>query len=398
MLIGATIIEKGRVTGAVSDMNGKYLTIMDKSVITRVEIIKLNIPYKEPFVISLGVIPEATNVVIRLHTSDGFTGSGECAPFAYIVGETQETVFELAKKVSKLLIGKDPCAIGDRLEEIDRAVKGNATMKSAFDMALYDLAAQQAGMPLYRLLGGSNNREVYTDMTISIGDPIKVAADAKAFKKEGFPAIKVKLGTTMQEDVERIRAVRDAVGSDYPIRIDANQGWDAITAIQILKALEPYGIEHCEEPIPHWNNKELVKVRENSPIPIMADESIFNHHDAFRLAQMGACDYFNIKFSKSGGIYNALKIVAVAEASGIKCQVGCMSESRFALTALMHLVQARDTIVHFDMDSSLMLADDPVTGGIEYMGKGRWVLGEEPGIGAGFDENYLESMEKAIVQ
>ncbi|MCK5066563.1 MAG: dipeptide epimerase [Bacteroidales bacterium] len=370
---------------------------MSSAAITKVDIIKVNIPYKEPFVISLGVIPEATNVVVRIHTSLGITGTGECAPFVFIVGETQETVFELAKKVGKLLLGKDPFANEDRLYEIDRAVQGNYTMKSAFDMALYDLLALKAGMPLYQLLGGSNNREIHTDMTISIGPPEKVAGDALSFKKEGFPAIKVKLGTTMKEDVARIRAIRQAVGPDYPIRIDANQGWDTITAIETLKALEPYNIEHCEEPIAHWNNRELVKVRENSPIPIMADESVFDHHDAFRLASMGACDYFNIKFSKSGGINNALKIVAVAESAGIKCQVGCMSESRFALTALMHLVLARDTIVHYDMDSSLMLDADPVTGGIEYQGSGKWTLNEQPGIGAGFDEKYLETMEKVTI-
>lgn len=370
---------------------------MQTMVITKVDIIKLNIPYKEPFVISLGVIHEATNVVIRIQTDAGLTGTGECAPFVFIVGETQETVFELAKQVGKMLVGRDPLAIEERLREIDRAVKGNPTMKSAFDMALYDLLALSAEMPLYRLLGGSNNREIHTDMTISIGDPKKMWRNAEEFKKAGFPAIKVKLGTTTREDVARIKAIREAVGPDYPIRIDANQGWDTITAIETLKALEPYGIEHCEEPIPHWNNRELVKVRENSPIPIMADESVFDHHDAFRLASMGACDYFNIKFSKSGGINNALKIVAVAEAAGIKCQVGCMSESRFALTALMHLVLARENIVHYDMDSSLMLDADPVTGGIEYMGSGRWILAERPGIGADFDESYLESMEKVTI-
>ncbi len=367
------------------------------ATITKIELIKLNIPYKEPFVISLGIIPEATNVVVRIHTSTGLTGTGECAPFVFIVGETQETVFELAKQVGKVLLGKDPFAIAERLFEIDRAVKGNPTMKSAFDMALYDLLALKANLPLYQLLGGSNNREIHTDMTISIGAPEKVARDALEFKKAGFPAIKIKLGTTTREDVARIRAIREAVGPDYPIRIDANQGWDTITAIETLKALEPFGIEHCEEPIPHWNNRELVKVREHSPIPIMADESVFDHHDAFRLASMGACDYFNIKFSKSGGIHNALKIVAVAESAGIKCQVGCMSESRFALTALMHLVLARDIIVHYDMDSSLMLDADPVTGGIKYQGAGLWTLMEEPGIGAGFDEAYLEPMEKIIL-
>jgi len=370
---------------------------MPKTVINSVEVIKLNIPYKEPFVISLGVINEATNVVVKIETSDGLTGIGECAPFVYIVGETQETVFELAKQISKLLKGKDPFAIEDRLAEIDRAVQGNPTMKSAFDMALYDLLAKKANLPLYKLLGGNNKREVYTDMTISIDSPEKMAKDALDFKNAGFPAIKLKLGTTTELDVARVKAIREAVGMDYPIRIDANQGWDPVTAIKTLNALNKYNIEHCEEPIPHWNNKELVRVRKNSPISIMADESVFDHHDAFRLASVGACDYFNIKFSKSGGIHNALKIIAVAESAGIKCQVGCMSESRYALTALMHVVAARRSIVHFDIDSSLMLSEDPVTGGIIYKGSGKWELGDEPGIGASFDDNYLKNMERIIV-
>lgn len=370
---------------------------MDKTVITRIEIIKLNIPYKEPFVISLGVINSATNVVIKIHTKSGLVGIGECAPFVYIVGETQETVFELSKQIAKLLKGKDPFAIEDRLLEIDRAVEGNYTMKSAFDMALYDLLAKQARLPLYKLLGGSNLRDIYTDMTISIGTPEKMAKDALGFKKDGFPAIKAKLGTTTKDDVARIKAIREAVGNDYPIRIDANQGWDTVTAINTLKALEKYNIEHCEEPIPKWNNTELVKVKENSPISIMADESVFDHHDAFRLASMGACDYFNIKFSKSGGINNALKIIAIAEASGIKCQVGCMSETRYALTALMHFVVARKNIVHYDIDSSLMLAEDPVIGGIQYKGNGQWVLDDTIGIGADFKEDFLSKMESVTV-
>jgi L-Ala-D/L-Glu epimerase len=370
---------------------------MKTSLITKVEVIKLNIPYKEPFVISLGVINSATNVAIKLHTSCGLTGIGECAPFVYIVGETQETVYELSIQLGKMLIGKNPFEIEERLREINRAVSGNYTMKSAFDMALYDLLAKKANLPLYQLLGGSKSREIYTDMTISIGTPEKMAKDALAFKKEGFPAIKIKLGTSTADDVARIKAIRKAVGAEYPLRIDANQGWDTVTAINTLKALAPYGIEHCEEPIPKWNTRELVKVRANSPISIMADESVFDHHDAFKLASMGACDYFNIKFSKSGGINNALKINAIAEASGIKCQVGCMSESRYAITALMHFVYACRNVVHYDMDSPLMLADDPVTGGIHYQGKGKWTLDDTIGIGADFKEDYLERMEKRMI-
>nr|WP_321412194.1 dipeptide epimerase [uncultured Carboxylicivirga sp.] len=367
------------------------------AIITKVEIIKLNIPYKEPFVISLGVIPGATNVVIKLHSSDGLIGIGECAPFVFIVGETQETVFELSKMIGKMLKGKDPYCLQERLMEIEKAVHNNYTMKSAFDMALYDLAAKKAKMPLYKYLGGSNNREIFTDMTISIGSPEKVAADAKNFKEAGFPAIKVKLGTNLKDDVARIKSIREVVGNSYPIRIDANQGWDVITAIKILKALDKFNIEHCEEPIPAWNYLQLPKVRQQSPIPIMADESLFTHYDAMKLAKIEACDYFNIKFSKSGGINTALKINSIAESAGIKCQVGCMSESRYALTALMHFVLACPNVVHYDIDSSLMLAEDPVIGGIEYQGKGQWTIGDSIGIGADFKEDVLANSETAIL-
>lgn len=368
------------------------------SIITQIEIIKLNIPYQEPFIISLGVIPAATNVVVKIYSSDGLVGMGECAPFVFIVGETQETVFELAQQVGKILIGKNPYALQERLAQIDRAVYANYTMKSAFDMAFYDMAAKRAGIPLYQYLGGSNNRDIYTDMTISIGEPEKVAADALAFKKKGFPAIKVKLGTTMNDDVARIKAIREVVGDDYPLRIDANQGWDTVTAIKTLQALEHFDIEHCEEPIPAWNYMELPKVRAQSPIPIMADESVFTHYDAIRLIKLEACDYFNIKFAKSGGIQTALKINAIAEAAGIKCQVGCMSESRYALTALMHFVLACPNVVHYDIDSSLMLAEDPVVGGIDYRGNGLWEINDAPGIGADYKEDVLEKAEKVSIQ
>ncbi len=370
---------------------------MNKTKIVRTEIYKLNVPLKEPFVISLGTFYDATNLLVKIYTDNGLFGTGECSPLVFIVGETQESEFIHAQQIAGLLKGKDPFAIEERLQEIDRAFPGNSTLKSAFDMALYDLLAKEANLPLYKLLGGSNNREIFTDMTIVIDSPEKMAEKALSYKNEGFPALKVKLGTNSRDDVARIKAIREAVGINIPIRIDANQGWDPVTAIKTLKAMEPYDIEHCEEPIPHWNNRELVRVRENSPISIMADESVYDHRDAFRLASMGACDFFNIKFSKSGGIYNALKIISVAESCGIKTQVGCMLETRFGLTALTHLVAARNNIVHFDIDSSFLLAEDPVTGGIEYKGKGQWILPETPGIGADFKPGYLENLEKMIV-
>ncbi len=366
--------------------------------ITKIEIYKLNVPLKEPFIISLGVIKTANSIVLKIHTDHNIYGTGEGNPYMFIVGETQEADFEYAKMLAKLLIGKNPLEIENRLAEIDRILKFNPTIKSAFDMALYDILGKSTGLPLYKLWGGTNNRKITTDMTVSIDKPEKMANDALKFKKAGFPAIKVKLGDNFKNDIKRIDAIRKAIGYEIPLRIDANQGWDTHTAIKTLKALDKYDIEHCEEPIPRWNVTDLPYVRAHSPIAIMADESLFDHHDAFRLAKTQACDYFNIKLSKSGGLNNALKIVSIAEAAGIKSQVGCMSETRFGLTALMHLVIARSNIVHFDLDSALMLAEDPVTGGIEYKEKGQVILpDDEPGIGADFKSEYLDKMDKTVI-
>lgn len=365
--------------------------------IEKIEIIKLNIELKEPITISLGSFYQTNNIVIKIYANSGMTGIGESSPEKHITGETQSSEFETARYLATVLRKKNPLAIEDRLHEINRALHGNFTIKSAFDMALYDLLAKEAGMPLYKLLGGGNTREIHTDMTVYLGTAEKMAAQALEYKNEGFPTIKIKLGTSTGDDIARIKAIRDAIGYELPLRIDANQGWDTVTAIKTLKALEPFRIEHCEEPIAHWNNRDLVRVRKHSPIPIMADESVFDHRDAFRLASMGACDYFNIKLAKSGGIHNALKIIAIGEAAGIKSQVGCMTESRYALTALTHIVAAKNNIAWFDLDSCLSHAEDPVTGGIQYQGRGKWILPETPGIGADFDPDFLDGMEKVIV-
>jgi len=343
--------------------------------IDRIELIKLNIALKEPITISLGTSYKTENIIIKIHTDAGLTGIGEASPEKTIVGELQSSEFETAKHLAKIIKGENPLVIEDRLNDLDNALAGNPTVKSAFDMALYDILAKHAKMPLYQLLGGGNSREIVTDMTDYLGSPEKMAKQALEYKNEGFPSIKAKLGTSFHEDVERIKTIREAIGYKIPLHIDANQGWDTVTAIKTLKAIEKYNIEYCEEPIAHWNNRDLVRVRNNSPIPIMADESVFDHKDAFRLASMGACDYFNIKLSKTGGIHNALKIIAIGEAAGIKSRVGCMSESRYALTALTHLAAARNSIVFFDIDSSLSHAEDPVEGGIQYKGNGKWEMG-----------------------
>ena len=365
--------------------------------IRQVELYKLSIPLKEPFTTSLGTDYSAENVLIKIITNEGITGFGECSPYMPINGESQDTCFIVGQYFAKALIGKDPLQIEACINLMDKIIYGNSSIKSAFDIALYDIAAQQAGLPLYKFIGGENNKTIITDYTVSIGEPQKMALDAMKIKEEGYPAIKIKLGKNGKTDVERIKAIREAVGNEIPLRIDANQGWAVEEAIETLQALAVYHIQHCEEPIARWNFMRLPEIKKASPIPIMADESCSDEHDAERLIQIKACDYFNIKLGKSGGIFKALKMARMAEAANIHLQVGAMVESRLAMTAFAHYALCSPMIEHYDFDTALMFIEDPVTGGIVYEKNGVVKVPEAIGLGATIDEGWLKKMEKIVL-
>lgn len=363
---------------------------MNTIAISQVELYKLSIPLKAPFVISLGPIYNAENVVVVIRTDAGISGFGESSPFMSINGESADTGIVVAEYLAKSIIGKDALDIGSRITDMDRVIYGNQSIKSAFDMALYDIAAQHAGQPLYQFLGGHKTKLITTDYTVSIGEPSAMAKEALWIKEQGFPAIKVKLGQDGRMDVKRINAIRDAVGTDIPIRIDANQGWSIPEAIETLKALSVFDIQHCEEPIPRWAFMQLPAVRKESPIPIMSDESCGDDHDAERLISIGACDYLNIKLGKSGGIYKALKMVKLAEQADMHLQVGAFMESRLAMTAFAHFSLCSPMITHYDFDTSLMFSEDPVDGGMKYLQNGVIEVPDAPGIGATISSKWLE--------
>jgi L-alanine-DL-glutamate epimerase-like enolase superfamily enzyme len=361
-------------------------------IITKISIHKLSIPLIEPFITSLGKDEEAKNIVVRIQTASGRIGFGECSPYMPINGESQDTCYLVGQLFGKALLQMDVLDIKGIHARMNAIIYGNNSIKSAFDIACYDIAAQAANMPLYRFLGGKK-KVITTDYTVSIGDPDQMAADAVKVLQRGFPYIKVKLGRDGSTDILRMQKIRKAVGSDIPLRIDANQGWSVEEAIQTLQALAPLNIEHCEEPIARWNYTQLPKIREASPIPIMADECLGDEHDAARLIELNACQYMNIKLGKSGGIWPALQIVRQAEAAGVKLQVGAMIESRLAMTAFAHFSLCSDQIIHYDFDTALMLQEDPVEGGIRYQHGGLIEVPERPGIGATISNQWLNRSE-----
>jgi len=363
--------------------------------ITKVNLYRFSIPMI-PFTIATGTMDHAQNVFIRVHTDAGFYGVGECSAFPMIVGETQDTCLIMAREFAKLWLGKDALDLPGRLQQLHDFTAGNTTIKSAFDMALYDIAAKHAGLPLYQFLGGEK-RVVESDITIGIASPEEMAVKALEFKQSGAHILKVKLGKDAAGDVDRVKQIRDAVGNELKIRIDANQGWSFDDAKFALQAMGQYSIEFCEQPMRTWYDNRLPQLMRLSPVKIMADESVYSHHDARKQINSGSCDYINIKLAKSGGIYEAKQIHDVAAEKGVSCMMGGMLESRIALSAKLHFVYASPNIRFYDMDTCMLgHLEDPCVGGVEFKGY-HLDIGNAPGIGADADEAFLKTCEYFVV-
>jgi o-succinylbenzoate synthase len=363
--------------------------------ITHTEIYRFSIPM-EPFVIATGTMHFAQNVLIKIFTDKGIHGTGECSAFPMIVGETQETCLAMAKDFAQILKGKNPLEIPERMQDLLAYADHNATIKSAFDMALFDIAAKHANLPLYKYLGG-HKKTIETDMTIGIDTPEGMAQTALKYKSNGCRIIKIKLGKKVDVDIERVKQIRAAVGDEMTLRLDANQGWTFDDALFALGALESQNIEFCEQPMRTWFDDRLPELTLNSPIKIMADESCYHHHDARKLINTQSCEYLNIKFAKSGGILEAQKIHEEALQKGVKCMIGSMLESRLALTANLHFALASPNVIFFDLDTCLLgHLVDPVVGGLTYDGYFLDVP-DTPGIGAEADPQFLKTCEQWLI-
>jgi L-alanine-DL-glutamate epimerase-like enolase superfamily enzyme len=358
----------------------------------QIDIFYFDIPLREPFKISIGTMIGANNVVVRILTDSGLIGLGEACPFPPITGETQETNIAAARSLRELLVGKDPLAIEDFGRAAGNFCRSNPSMVAGFDMALYDLLGKTSSLPLYRLLGGKRST-LETDITADLDSPEKMAAKAKQFVAAGYKKVKIKVGQDPEMDLARLEAIRAAIGYDRALSIDANQGWTVPQAISALKGMEKYKIQYVEQPVAAWDLAGLRAVRRQSPIPIMADEALFSPYDAINLVKEEACDYFNIKLMKSGGIWNALKIAHIGESGNIRAMVGCMLETRLGLTAAAHFAAAQGNIIFADLDGNASHAVDPIAGGMTVKG-GTITLPDEPGLGVDIDSAFLKKLRK----
>jgi o-succinylbenzoate synthase len=361
--------------------------------IRQIEVYHVTLKYREPFRIAPGTSIEADNVVVKLITDYGVIGWGESSPSKRVTGETTETVVRTLDKIGPKLIRMCPLRIEQNVELMDNLVEGNPAAKAAVEMALHDVLGKTVGKPLFMLLGGYRT-EVMTDITLGIKSAKEMALDAAKAVRKGFRALKVKLGTDPAEDVERVRAVREAAGDPVQMRVDANQGWTAEQAVHVLNKIEKFKIQFAEQPVSAEDIKGLREVRRNSPVPIMADESVHSPQDALRLIRAEAVDLINIKLMKCGGILKGRKISDVAEAARVPCMIGCMSESEIGITAAAHLAAGIKNIQYADLDSDLLHKDKLAKkGGMGIKGSARTF---SKSCGLGLEEIDTELLGKPI--
>ncbi|MBW1635541.1 MAG: dipeptide epimerase [Deltaproteobacteria bacterium] len=329
----------------------------------------VSVPLVTTFRTALRTVDRIENVIVTILTDSDLVGFGSAAPVAVITGETAASITGAIEYIGDSISGMKIGSWENILQRLNSCIIGNMSAKAAVDMAVYDLVAKSLDIPLYQLLGGMSS-DINTDITISIDTPEKMISESREKLASGFDILKIKVGGDPELDIRRLQLIQEAVGRQIRIRIDANQGWSAKEAVGVGRELERRGIliELMEQPVAASDFEGLRYVRDNVVFPVYADESLFSPGDALRLVKMNAVDGFNIKLMKCGGIYNAMKIAAIAEAAALPCMIGSMMECHISVAAAAHLAASRAVISRYDLDAPLFCSRNPASGGISYSG------------------------------
>lgn len=350
--------------------------------IVDIQIGKLSLPLAHPFKTALRTVERIEDIAVKVVGDNGMVGYGEAPPTAVITGDTTGSILcAIEDYIRPALIGMDLDNLDFVMARLNSCLVHNTSPKAAVDMALFDLWAKSQRNPLYQLLGNARS-SFETDLTISVNPTEEMVRDSLEAVKRGFRTLKIKVGKEGLADVERIAAIRDAVGDDIQLRVDANQGWDAKDAVAIIQTMEARGldIELVEQPVLAADVEGLRYVTNTVETPILADEAVFSLSDARHIIETHAADYLNLKLMKTGGIWNAMQICKLAEERGVRCMIGCMLESQVAVAAAAHLCGGQSVITMADLDGPSLCACEPFRGGPHFEGA-TIRLNDTPGIG-----------------
>jgi len=299
----------------------------------------IKIPVKNPYIFSHGILKEFSNVLVRTWTDEGIVGIGESSfvPGGGVSEETPESVKPIIDKyLAPAIIGEDPFNLELIHKKMDAIIPRNLIAKSGIDLSLWDIMGKYLNMPVYKLLGGNYESKIIASYTLSIDTPEKMAEQAIFRKQQGYLTLVVKIGRDAESDIERLRLVREAVGNNIKIRLDANEAYRPDQAIRIIRKMEKYNPEFVEEPVKRWDLDGMAQVAHAVDTPISSDESNTSLDSVRKIIEKKAASIINIKISKNGGIYRSKKIAALAEAAGIPVIVGGANTYEIGRQACRH--------------------------------------------------------------
>jgi L-alanine-DL-glutamate epimerase-like enolase superfamily enzyme len=319
----------------------------------------LDLTLKEPYQIAYETVSRSHNIVLKVIADGGLTGYGCAAPDREITGESPEEVLaQTAGPIRSLLEGGDAFRHSYYHQQLKQLKGVGPSARAMVDIALFDLLARKAGLPLYQLLGGYRC-SIPTSITIGIRPLGETLERAGEFLKAGFKVLKLKGGLNPDADIEKVHKLRETFGTRFALRFDANQGYSTDQAIHFMAQTRKSGIEILEQPTHTKDPKAMRQVSRKVPEPVMADESIKSLADAYHLTRKGMMDMVNIKLQKVGGIQEAAHINSVAKAGGLEVMIGCLDECALGISAGLHFALSRPNIQYADLDGHLDLMGDP---------------------------------------
>ena len=347
-------------------------------------------PLREPLKWTGGIRESASGLIVVIRTDEGVIGIGE-APGPSL--PTIQTIIE--RELGQFLVGQDPLRIEwlvHRLEEYSRNFAAIANYAIAgIEIALHDLKGKALGVPVAELLGGFGRESVPVIGYLFIDDPETNAQKAADFVEAGHTELKLKVGRDLGHDYDTLAAIRDRVGYEPKIRIDANMNWSVPAAIKWIKALEQFELQFTEQPVPDFDLEGMATVRRAVSSPIAADEACTSVRSAIELIKAEACDVFVVYPSEAGGLSRAAQIAAIGAAAGKWSVIGSWAELGVATTANAHLAAASENFAfandtHYPLQVGDVLAE-PVE-----IDDGRISVKHLPGLGVSLDEERMEEL------
>ncbi len=336
--------------------------------ITSVEFWPIDIPIKDPFVVATGARLVAENIFLRMTLSDGTRGYGEAAPFPEVGGEERESCLDAIAHLAPSLIGQPVQNFRALARQMLDLSPRHPAARCGLETALLDAYCRTAQMPMWRLWGDADVRPRETDITIPIASLDDTLALARGWHGKGFRLFKMKVGKDVERDIQRVAAVHKALPGVSFIG-DANQGFTRGECLAFVNGVRRSGgtFALLEQPVRREDLDSMAAIRQQTGIPVAADESVRSLKDAQQVVERGAADYINIKIMKTG-VLEAADIASFTLRSGLKLMIGGMVEARIAMGCSFGLVLGMKGFDVLDLDTPLLLATDPIQGGYRYEG------------------------------